>query len=245
MRKFDYWLTTVASVASIIGLLVILFLDPMKATLALVAILVVMGAVLWKAYRVLNLYLLAVHPKGHSSVATLQRYSTEDGTKIRFETYKYIQCRQLVMSNYPYQFNWTGTQRPRITSHFQQVRETTPGSAGEYDRVYLDFKSPLRFNDSTVIHVSMELDDSDRRSKTHLETKVMEPLQLLQWRVELRYVNARYAKTARVMKQAIDTIVAPQPVQIGSVAFDKVSKSYEYHIVNPEPGYYYRLEWDR
>ncbi|HEV2150574.1 MAG TPA: hypothetical protein VGR37_24455 [Longimicrobiaceae bacterium] len=246
MRKFlNEWLQAIAALASIIGLIVVFIVDQWAALIALCAIIIFLSATLWKIYQVLNSFVAVRYPAGYSSVSTFIRYSTSDGNRLRYEVYKYIQCRQPLMTRFDYEFKWSGTHPPALASDFQRVGEITPGDVGGYDKVCLEFPTPLRYNQAALIHLAMNLDDADRKSEPFISTRVSEPLQLLQWRVELRHTGKGYKKTARVLKQRLDSKFSPRAVQIGTVPFDPVSKSFEYHISNPEPGYHYRLEWDR
>lgn len=55
-----------------------------------------------------------------------------------------------------------------------------------------------------------------------------------------------WSKFWAIIERRIKTSNIPQQYElIGSVPFDCVHKQYTYRLINPEPGYYYRLKWDR
>ena len=50
---------------------------------------------------------------------------------------------------------------------------------------------------------------------------------------------------AKVLRKPIDSNISKDYELTKSVAFDRETKSYEYNLINPEPGYYYRILWEK
>lgn len=149
------------------------------------------------------------------------------------------------MSFFRHGFKWTGSRPPRITSNLQRIGMRSDGGVHDYDSVDLVFQRPLRYGDATVVHHAMEIDDSDGASAPHVEFRVNEPVQLIEWRVELRHVPRTCRKEARVTRRLIGSPFNARPEHVARVPFDPTTRGYEFHITRPEPGWFYCLEWDR
>ena len=239
------YLNTAAAVASILSLVLMFAADRWHATAALIAIVFFLLSLLVILYSALNRYVGAKYPDGYSRLSSFVRYHTADGKHVMYEAYKHIQCRKPVMSVFRHGFKWTGSRPPRITSRLQEVRTRSDGGAESYDCVELAFSRPLLYGEAAVVHHAMELDDSDQASSPHVEFRVHEPVQLIVWRVELRHLPRSWRKHARVIRRRIDAQFQARPEHVALVEFDPATRGYEYHVLRPEPGYFYCLEWDR
>lgn len=244
-RLVLFYLHTAAAAASLVSLGAMLVMDRWHATVALVSIIFFLVALLAIVYSALNAHVRARYPEGYSRLSTFARYSTTDGKHVRYEVFRHIQCRQMLMSGFRHGYKWTGSRKPRITSDLQSVRTPVDGGASDYDHVELVFQRPLLYGDATVVHHAMEMDDSDGASAPHVEFRVHEPVQLIVWRVELRHLPRQYRKEARVTRRRIDARFNARPEHLAQVRFDALARGYEYHVTRPEPGYFYCLEWDR
>ena len=103
----------------------------------------------------------------------------------------------------------------------------------------------MRYNECGVVHILMNIDDTDHTSLTHLSAKVEENIDLIWMKVELRYKPIDYNKNAILYKKLLVSDLPQEYKKFDEVFFDTVSKSYEYHLKTPEPGYIYKLEWIR
>lgn len=239
-----FYLHTGAAIASLVSLGAMLMMDRWQAILALVTIIFFLVALLAVVYSALTRHMRARYPDGYSRISTFARY-TSDGSVVRYEAYRTIQCRKPLMSSFLHGYKWTGSKRPRITSDLQTVGTRNDGGASDYDCVELTFQRPLLYGEAAVVHHAMEIDDSDGASEPHVEFRVHEPVQLIVWRVELRHVPRQYRKEARVTRRRIDARFNARPEHVARVVFDALVRGYEYHVTRPEPGYFYCLEWDR
>lgn len=118
---------------------------------------------------------------------------------------------------------------------------------GEDTIVELGFRETRYYNDTEIVHVEMQLDDSDQASQTFLGARVDHPMRLIHFRVELLHFckPAHMAQKAILERRLMTANSSAQFSVCASVDFDQVSKAYEYLLVYPEPGYFYRLRWDR
>lgn len=191
----------------------------------------------------MNNYLLCSSPNGYINDSSYVRYFTRDGIHIEYETYKYIQCKKLLITEHEHGFKWSGTQAPEIFSDIQEVKKIENSNNGTYDKVFLKFKKPLRYNECETIHVKMKLDNSDDKAKPYLETRLSSPLKLLRWKIELLHKQETYNGRAVFKRRKIGDEFNHQYDEIKTIAFDPISKSYDLSIPWPDPGYYYRLDW--
>lgn len=232
-----------SSIASILGLIFLWVNDPMKANIALGFFCVSLFIILFTIIKTLNSNLACSSPNGYVTDSSYIRYFTRDGSNIEYETYKYIQCKKLLLTEHEHGFRWSGTQEPEIFSDIQKVQKIQKTSNDTYDKITLKFKNPLRYNECETIHLKMKLDDSDGKSEKYLETRLMSPLKLLRWKIELLHKNEGYNGRATLKKKKISDDFNHQYCDVKTISFDTITKSYDLSLPWPEPGYYYRLEW--
>jgi len=241
---FGRTFVNIASAASIIGLAIIAFSDKNQAIIGLSAIIIFLIAVLIKIYISFSQYLGQQTSKGYKNLSTTSKYITHDGKTITYETHKYIVCKQLLFAEHEHKYTWSGTKSPVISSETMIVEGIVKTGDGDWDKVILRFKEPLMFNDFAIIHLRMQIDDSDCRSSTHMELQVTEKMQLLEFIAELRHKKGS-VKPARLLKKKLNTQTSVSYELIKEVLFDKATCSYETSVYDPKPNFSYRLEWDR
>ena len=125
-----------AAIASLLGLVVLLFSDPMKANIALGFFCVAVLILFYKLLSTLNDYLKSGSPNGYSNDSSYVRYSTRDGVNIEYEIYKFIQCKKLIMTEHEYGYKWSGSQEPEVFSDIQEVSKLIKASNGTYDKCF-------------------------------------------------------------------------------------------------------------
>lgn len=177
------------------------------------------------------------------SKSTFIKYETLDGTNISYDVYKLIQCKRPILTQYDYNFKWSGTHLPKISSELQKVEHILNSKdPSSYDKAVLKFSKPLSYNESCVINFKADLDDSDRQSETYISNRILRLVDIIHYRVVLRHKEEN--SNAIIERRKIDS--ASQTFEkVREIAFDKTSKSYEYPLLNPELGYIYRIRWDR
>lgn len=251
MKSFfkQWWeIIVVGSVLSgVTGLSIFSFAsDASKANIALGGFLLFLVFLGWKAQRTFNQVLGKTYLHGYQTLSTFVRYSTSDGNNIQYETFRHIQNKVLVRDSIEHQFHWTGSKPPKVTSCLQDVGPIFPVDGTAKSKVSVNFKRPILFNEVEVVHLRMELDDSDHTSETHVGLLVREPTKTITFKVELLHSKTKYnGAVAKVLQGDLDKNKGNPPKEIASVKFDAVSKSFEYILANPAPGYRYTLEWER
>jgi len=231
-----------ASLASLIGFSIIFIGDKDKVLWSFIffnlLLFVLVGTLVYTILKLLNNSTSAFESK-----STFVKYETSDGNKIFYDVYKLIQCKRPILSEYEYNFKWTGTHLPIVTSELQKVENVlNDKDSSNYDKAILKFKTPLTFNESCVINFKAELDDTDKQSDTYISHRILRPVDIIHCRIILRHKED--SENAILERRKINS-VSQGFEKIGEIAFDKTSKSYEYPLLNPELGYIYRMVWKR
>ncbi len=234
-----------ASLASILGLIILILKDDWAIKIALMFFCLMLTV--FTAYLIYTLYrILDIKQVDHENRSTFIKYETTDGNKITYETYKLLQSKKPVLTEFDYNFKWTGSIFPEVTSDFQEVinvvDEKNPNS---YDKAILKFKRPLYYNQNTVLHFKAILDDVDKQSQPYVETKVKEEVDIIHYRIVLKNKPNNYNANAILEKRKIINETANGFEKIREISYDTVSKSYEYHLLNPEIGFFYRIRWEK
>lgn len=234
-----------ASLASILGLCILFISDKWYALIALIFFCLMLLVFTIHLIRSLN-KILSVRNGDHESKSTFVKYETLDGNTINYETFKLIQVKKPVLTEWDYYFKWTGTHLPVVTSDLQSVEDVMDlKDPRVYNKAILKFKKPIYYNQSVVIHFKATLDDTDKASKSHVETRVTDEVDIIHYRIILKDKPATYVSNAVLEKCRIESDVSTSFEKIKEIAFDPATKSYEYHLLNPEIGYYYRIRWKR
>jgi len=234
----------IASISSVFGLLIVIFFDKVALIVALSCLVLFLLLILLRFYSVTKRFILQKTENGYHKFATYIRYSTTDGKHIAYELHKYLQCKKIIMDEYVHSFHWSGTKEPIISSDLQECTGFYKTPLGEFDRATFRFKKPLTYNDFTIIHIKMDIDDSDFASRPYCQQGVKEPLQLINFRVELLHKDNN--PDAKILKRKISSGQIENTYEnIGFVKFDTVSRSYEKSIFFPTVGYSYKIEWEK
>lgn len=204
----------------------------------IILLLILFGTLIYTILRLLN---DSCEP--FDSKSTFIKYETNDASKISYDVYKLIQCKRPILSEYIYNFKWSGTHVPIISSDLQQLKNINSfNNVSQYDNAVLQFNKPLRFNESCVVHFKAIIDDADRRSDTYISNRILRQVDLIQYRVVLSYKTT--SSNAILERRKIDSI-SVNFEKIKEISFDTNSKSFEYHLLNPDLGYIYRFSWER
>lgn len=89
------------------------------------------------------------------------------------------------------------------------------------------------------------MDDFDGKALPHLDYRVDMSLSIIHFRVILRHKGDDFERPAKILRRRVQCEHPTEYEEIGSVAFDKRSRSYQYNLIDPEVGYYYRLLWEK
>ena len=219
----------------------------LQVNLAVGAVYLFLTAVFVMLWRTANRELGNKYPRGYKALAHFVHYKTIDGDIVSCELYKTIQIKRPFATHHEHPFYWTGSNSPEVSSNLQTISNDpireTPGD--EYNKLQLGLDKTALYNETVIIHIKMEIDDSNHASEPKVTFRVDEPVQVLRWNVELRYkADGKNVKPARLERRKINSIRPQSFKRIRTVDFDNSTKSY--HTVGaPEVDYHYRLTWDR
>ena len=118
-------------------------------------------------------------------------------------------------------------------------------NATEYDTAKLRLRRPAMYNETTVIHFRSISNDSEHCSIPKYEIYVKYPIEFIQVEILLGYKDDNFNKTAIVERAKANTSMPQKYEHITSIPFNKNHKSYSHTFINPEPGYFYRILWER
>ncbi len=184
--------------------------------------------------------------KDYRSISSFYIYQTDDGERSTFETFRLIQCKRMFLSQIEYKFKWSGTLMPRIISKSQIIENIVHNDdAQQWDTAILKFKKPLIYNESTVVHVKTENDDHDGTAKPYIYCKLETPIDIMQFRVLLAYKSADYNEKAIFERKQISQEIDLDYEYLESIDFNSLYKQYHHVVVDPLPGYIYRLRWKK
>ncbi|MFT8276608.1 hypothetical protein ACMSSJ_13855 [Kerstersia gyiorum] len=239
----------VAVLATLLGVSATSFVDhSTKAWLAFFVVLATCAYICWRVYLWTKKSLTSRYPNGYATLASFVRYTTGDGDNYVYELFRHIQIKLPVLRYFDHNFTWSGSCDPKIESELQETGDVKPrqnadGSAGS--TVRLKFNEARLYNDSEIVHLKMNIDDSDQASSPHLAQSVMLPIRLLNFRVELLHAPPAYVRCVAKLSRRPIAQAKAEYEHLRDIRFDPVTKSYSHQETNPEPGYEYKLSWDR
>lgn len=242
---YGYFLD-VASLASIIGLVIAFCAQTYAVIIALVAFCIVLLILLIGVLYSLRNFIHTNYKEEYRRITSSYVFQTDDGIKSTFEMYRLIQSKRPVLNQIEYKYKWSGSKLPKMSSD-NQIVEQLPSCCNptSWDKAILKLKKPLAYNESTVLHIKTENDDFDNVAKPWLECKLSSPIELMQFRVLLAYKPRNYTEKALFQRRKIDVETGVEYETIESVDFNQQYKQYFFIKLNPEPGYVYRLIWKK
>lgn len=233
-----------ASVCSVIGLVVVVLSDKEATIIALVTLCLCIVLILIGVLLAIKKMVNKNYGKEYKGISSFYVYQTDDGEKSTFETYRLIQCKRMFLSQIEYKFKWSGSIMPKIWSNSQIVEHIVHHEdSQQWDSAVLKFRKPLTYNESTVVHIKTENDDHDGTAKPYIYCKLESPIDIMQFRVLLAYKPDDYEEKAIFERKLISQEIDTDFEYIESVEFNCLYKQYYHVVVNPSPGYIYRLRW--
>ncbi len=235
-----------ASVCSIIGLIIVVLSDKDATIIALVTLCLCVILILLGVIFAINKMLVQNYGKDYKGISSFYVYQTDDGERSTFETYRLIQCKRMFLSQIEYRFKWSGSLMPKIWSNSQIVDNIVHhDDIQQWDSAILKFKKPLTYNESTVVHIKTENDDHDGTAKPYIYCKLESPIDIMQFRILLAYKEDNYAEKAVFERKLISQEIDTEFEYIESIPFNSLYKQYYHVVVDPSPGYIYRLRWTK
>lgn len=247
-----FWLTIekpfviISSLCSISSIIAICFNNLIATVIAISALCISLLCLLIAIIRVLNRFLENNQTGDHKCISSFVKYQTNDKENIEFESYKLIQVKCCVMHYFDIGYKWTGNTALYIDSDLQDPEKVkVKTDDNEYDKAVLKLRKPALYNETTVIHFKTKMNDASLSSEPKVEIYVRYPIEFIKINILLGYKEDHFNKPAKVERIRMGTITPPKYELLGSVPFDQKSKQYEKCFINPDPGYFYKISWER
>ena len=246
LRWINPYFTLIASIASIVGLIITICSDKNAVIIALISIIVSLLILIVGFVSLIYKVIKQNNKDEYSRISSFFVFRSEDGVRSIFETYRLIQCKKPILTDIEYKYKWSGSVLPKMSSN-NQIIEQLPATndKNKWDTAIIKFKRPLMYNESTVLHIKTENDDSDGTAQPWLECFVLSSIEILQFRVMLGYKPDDYRENAIFERRKKDSDIGTDYEFICHVPFEKTYKQYFHIYINPAPGYIYRLRWKK
>lgn len=245
LKRIWKWVVSGATFASILGVVLFFLNDTCATRVALVFVCGLMLIVGGYSIYILHSVLGKHYPKEYDMIASFAEFKSEDGVLSSYDTFRVIQCKRTFLDKVRYNFKWSGTKLPQVTSAYQTVTPiVSPHNPQEWDYVDLVLKKPLVYNECAVLHFHTDNDNSDKKAGPYICLKVDTPIPFIHFRALLAYKDSSYRKPARFERKRYNSNVDTDWEVIQSVEFDVDYKIYTCMQEHPNPGYYYRLKWE-
>lgn len=223
-----------------------LMTDNVKAWVAISLVAATVAFIFFQVYRITKRQMEMQHPTGFLALSAFMRYESTDGKNITYELFRHVQIKTPCQSYFEHKFMWTGSTQPRCESDLQEIGSIDSIKGEETKSIKLKFKRAKVYNDVEVVHLKMTMDDSDHKSGTFIQQIVNAPLSVICFRVDLLHADARYfGNKATLTRTDSSKGHRASHEVVGYYNFDANAKSYNCSVAEPEPGYTYRLSWDR
>ncbi|HOZ68690.1 MAG TPA: hypothetical protein PK328_04985 [Chitinophagaceae bacterium] len=240
-KRIIFW----SAIASIIALVFVFITDKWSIIISLSLFWLIVVILFLRILWVINRYIIAKNPDEILRTSTFITYRTNDGVNIEFETYRHIQSKRLILYEFDHGFKWSGSKLPTFESKLQDVASVTQSAPGQWDKAVLLFKKPLLYNESAMVHFLAKMNDADGKSLPYVEVKVVQSIDVIWFRIVLRHKIMPYNKTATLKRKSANSVTNAEYEILEAVPFDQVSMSYEYPLITPTPGYYYRIDFEK
>ena len=247
MKRILEFLGYLAVIATLLGVSAsTLMTDAYKAWVAVLLVAATVVFICVQIFRITKRQMEMQHPSGFLALSAFVRYASTDGKNITYEVFRHIQVKRPCLSYFEHKFMWTGSTPPKCESDLQEIGSVDSIKGESTKAVKLKFKRAKVFNDVEVIHLKMTMDDSDQKSETFVQQSVNSPVSVINFRVDLLYADAKYfGNKATLSRKETEKGHRAADEVIGQYSFDASAKSYHCSVAEPEPGYTYRLSWDR
>lgn len=243
--KGFYFFGTLASIVGV--LLLIFFRDNNETTLLIALVYFCLMLLIFTAYLIyaLNKILSVRNVDVYVNKSTTVLYEAVDINTINYEVHKLIQSKRPILTEINYEFGWTGSKFPTIESEIQDVKNVIDNKdPNKADVAILGFRKPLYYNENQVVHFRAKMKDADQKSSTYVATKVEKSVDLIHYRVVLRYKLDTFQGVAKVTRLKIGSM-REKYEEIEQIPFDNQTKSFEYRLLNPDVGFKYKISWER
>ena len=239
----------ISSLASIISVVLLCFNNLIASFIAVCCLCVALGVFTWALVNAIFKYTKQVNKTDYRRIATFIEYKTNTNNAeiIEFQSYRIVQVKTPILKSIEVIYKWSGNGNSEITSDLQTIEniirniETPRG----YTKAILTLQQPKLYNETAVFHHKITAHDADHSSDTKVEMKIDEPIDLVRVNISLGYKPDNYRGTARVERSAITHDAPPVYEHVELIPFDPILKEFTYTLKYPDPGYFYKISWDR
>lgn len=178
--------------------------------------------------------------KDYRSISSTFIYHSPDGRKSSLDVYRMIQCKRIFLGGVHFNFKWTGSVRPILTSAIQRIAPTDihySDDPRKWDEAVVKFSHPLKYNECTILNIRTENDDYDGKAKPWLSCKIEYPIEMMTFHVLLSYKDKDFKSPATFERKKIDSEVDGDFEYLESIDFDVIHKQYSFSKFNLEAGY--------
>lgn len=240
------WVVGFATISSILGLILSFLSDEKAVLIALISFCLFLLIALIGLLIALNKLIIQNHPEPYKKISSFYEFRSDDGQKSVFEMYRLIQSKRVLLSDIDYKFKWSGSKVPKISSNSQILGPIVcTDDPNVWDNCKIHFKNPLTFNESTVVHIRTDNDDYDGKAEPYISTRLDSPIKIMQYKVLLSYKSDDFKEKAIFERKPIHSDVDINWTYIDSIPFESDYKQYQYVVVDPEPGFIYRIRWTK
>lgn len=220
--------------------------DEYQRLIAMFALILTLGFIVWRVWVYTKDRIEQKYPDGYATLSSFAKWTTFDGIISTYDQFRHIQIKQPVKTCFEQIYHWSGSISPKVSSSLQDCcgPEHIPGA--EQKMVRLKFHRAKVYNEVEIIHTKMITDDTDGKAEPYLCQNVKHPVYLISFRVDLLHVGPAYfGKQAEVTRTNNSQGQNPLAEHVDYVPFDPVTKSFSWQKANPEPGYRYKIEWEK
>lgn len=214
--------------------------------IALIVLCAGFAALIYGILRGINKAVSDNSEEDYRRISSFCIFQSHDGVKSTFESFRMIQSKRLFLTHIPYNFKWTGSLQPKLSSASQIIEDIVHyNDESKWDEAKIKFPHPLKYNESTVIHIKTENDDPDQKAQPWISCKLEAPIDMMTFRVLLSYKDAGFNRPATLEYKELNTQIDGDYKTIETVPFDTGNKMYFYCCASPTPGRIYRLRWEK
>lgn len=237
----------ISAFASIFSVILICFNTYISSLIAVCCLCIALAVLLGALLRAIFKYTKQTNLFEYRRVATFIDYKTNNAEIIEFQTYRVIQVKTPILKSIDVIYHWTGKHLPEVTSDLQDIELITNNAENPrgYSKARLYLSQPKLYNETVVFQHKVTANDQERLSKTKVELKIDDPIDLVQVNISLGYKPNDYKGTAKVERAPIINDRPLEYEQVGLIPFDNTLKEYTHTFRYPEPGYFYKISWER
>lgn len=240
-------LIILGTLASILSVVLLCFNNLIASFIAVCCLCVALFVLIWGLLNAIFKYTEQINKTDYRRIATFIEYKTNNAEIIEFQSYRIIQVKTPVLKSIDVIYNWSGNGKTEITSDLQHIGDKIDNieKPRGYSKATLTLQQPKLYNETAVFHHKITADDADYSSDTKVELKIDEPIDLVRVNISLGYKPDNYRGTAKVERSAITHDGPPSYEQVVLIPFDPILKEFTYTLKYPDPGYFYKISWDR